>query len=128
GINDTYDEDYVPYADFNVPWDFSFDYSLNYTKTLVTPKIIQTLSFRGNVSLTPKWKIGFHSGFDFEEKKLTYTTVNIYRDLHCFEARFNWVPLGRMRSYGFTIRAKSSVLHDLKWDKPRASYHDIGDR
>ena len=115
---------YSEYVDFNVPWDFRFDYSFVYSKRLLTETINQTLGFSGNVSLTPKWKIGFRSGWDFEQNELTYTTVNVYRDLHCWEARFNWVPFGRMKSYGFTISAKASILRDLKWDKPKESWYD----
>lgn len=118
------DEIYNEYVNFDIPWDFRFDYSFVYSKPLLTQKITQTFSFSGNFSLTPKWKIGFRSGWDFDRKELTYTTVNIYRDLHCWEARFNWVPFGRRKSYGFTITAKSSILRDLKWDKPKESWWD----
>ncbi|MFC2136662.1 putative LPS assembly protein LptD [Bacteroidota bacterium] len=115
---------YTEYVDFNVPWDFRFDYSFVYSKALLTEKITQTLGFSGNFSLTPKWKVSFRSGWDFEQKQLTYTTVNVHRDLHCWEARFNWVPFGYMKSYGFTISAKASILRDLKWDKPKESWYD----
>ncbi len=115
---------YTEYVDFNIPWDFRFDYSFVYSKPLLNQKLTQTLSFSGNFSLTPKWKIGFRSGWDFDQKELTYTTLNVYRDLHCWEARFNWVPFGRRKSYGFTISAKASILRDLKWDKPKESWYD----
>ncbi len=68
----------------------------------------------GSVSLTPKWRVGFRSGYDFKQKEVTYTSVDVYRDLHCWEMTFNWIPFGFMRSYNFTIRVKSSVLQDLK--------------
>ncbi|MBN2350504.1 MAG: LPS-assembly protein LptD, partial [Bacteroidales bacterium] len=128
-VTDTQDEviqeiTHKEYVDFDIPWDFHINYSLVYSKPYLAQKITQTLSFDGNFSLTPKWKIGFRSGWDFEANKLTYTTVNIYRDLHCWEARFNWVPFGRMKSYGFTIQAKAAILRDLKWDKPKESWYD----
>ena len=121
-----YEEEFLSsgYVDFNVPWDFSFDYSFVYNKPLLTEKITQTLGFSGNISLTPKWKIAFRSGWDFEQNKLTYTNVSVHRDLHCWEARFNWVPFGTMKSYGFTISAKASILRDLRWDKPKESWYD----
>ena len=45
------------------------------------------------------------------------SSVGISRDLHCWEMRFNWVPFGKYTSYSFTINARASMLHDLKWDK-----------
>lgn len=106
--------------DFSVPWSLNFSYSFNYNSRfnrllLETDRTyIQTLSFSGDVSLTPKWRIGVRSGYNFDDKKLTYTSVDIYRDLHCWELLINWVPFGFRQSYNLTLRVKSSVLQDLK--------------
>ena len=112
------------YADFNVPWRFSFRYNFNWSKPRSNePNITQTLNFNGNISLTSKWKIGFNSGWDFKIKELTYTSVNISRDLHCWQMRLSWIPLGSRQSYSFTISAKSAILSDLKYEK-RKSWFD----
>ena len=105
---------------YDIPWQFSSNYSLTYNKGLKSSEFsdtIQTLNFSGNLKITPKWKIGFRSGFDFKKKELSYTTVDIYRDLHCWEMLFNWIPLGFHRSYTITIRVKASILKDLKYEK-----------
>jgi lipopolysaccharide assembly outer membrane protein LptD (OstA) len=102
------------YIDFNVPWTLSMNYNVRYTKPQFQSSVIQTLNFSGDFSLTQRWKIGFNSGYDFEQKDLSYTSVDIYRDLHCWEMSFNWVPLGPRQSYLFTIRVKSALLQDLK--------------
>lgn len=112
------------YVDFNIPWTFSLRYNFNYSKRgIAEPNITQALNFNGNFSLTTKWKIGFNSGWDFKIKKLTYTSVNISRDLHCWQMRLSWIPLGMRQSYAFTISAKSSILNDLKWEK-RKNWYD----
>lgn len=109
---------YTGYSDFDIPWDFSLDYSLNYTNRLATrSQVIQTLGFRGGLSLTPKWKVQFTSGYDFKAGDFTYTNVSINRDLHCWQASFNFVPFGYRRFYMFTINVKSSILQDLKLTK-----------
>ncbi len=114
----------LEYTDFNVPWTFSFRYNFNWSKLgIMEPNITQTLNFNGNLSLTSKWKIGFNSGWDFKNKELTYTSVNISRDLHCWQMRFSWIPLGSRQSYSFTISAKSAILSDLKYEK-RKSWYD----
>ena len=82
-------------------------------------KVIQTLGMSGNVSITPKWKIGFMTGWDFEASDLSYTSISIYRDLHCWEMRFNWIPTGYQQSWNFTINAKASLLQDLKLNKKK---------
>lgn len=102
------------YIDFNIPWTLSVNYNIRYSKPRYQSSIIQTLNFSGDLSLTPKWKIGFNSGYDFELKDLSYTTIDIYRDLHCWEMSFNWIPFGPRQSYLFTIKVKSAILQDLK--------------
>jgi hypothetical protein len=119
------------YVDWNVPWNLNISYDLNYTLSYLyqhgywnydvtkDKRIIQTLGFYGDVNITPKWKLGFRSGFDFESRSLTYTSIDVYRDLHCWEMRFNWIPIGFRQSWNFTINIKSSMLQDLKLDKKK---------
>jgi hypothetical protein len=42
---------------------------------------------------------------------------NITRDLHCWTMSAGIVPVGPYASYNFSIRVKSSLLSDLKYDK-----------
>ncbi|MBA3900153.1 MAG: hypothetical protein H0X62_08085 [Bacteroidetes bacterium] len=102
------------YVDFNIPWTLNIGYIFRYSKPTSEQLITQTLDFSGDFNLTPKWKFGFRSGYDFTMKELSYTSVDIYRDLHCWEMRFNWVPFGFNRSYNLTINVKSQILQDLK--------------
>ena len=107
---------------FNIPWNLKIDYTLRYSKPTFEKNITKSLNFSGEVKLTKKWKFGFRSGYDFEEKNLTYTTIDIYRDLHCWEMLFKWIPFGFHKSYSFTIRVKASTLKDLKWEKKKNWY------
>jgi lipopolysaccharide assembly outer membrane protein LptD (OstA) len=115
------------YIDWSIPWDLTFNYSFSYTGIRRYPDyvmektetIVQTLGVSGNVSLTPKWKIGFMTGWDFESSDLSYTSISIYRDLHCWEMRFNWIPIGYQKSWNFSINAKASLLQDLKLNKKK---------
>ncbi|MDY5969150.1 MAG: putative LPS assembly protein LptD [Bacteroidales bacterium] len=120
------------YADFNVPWNFSFNYTLSYVSTFVAAQynfksnVVQTLGVSGNFSLTENWKISLTTGYDFENKGLSHTSIDIYRDLHCWEMRFNWVPFGYYKSWNFQINIKANSLKDVKWNK-RRSYQDNED-
>ncbi len=110
-IPGTLEEDYI---DFSIPWSLNVSYNLSYFKPALVKTIIQTLSFYGDLSITQNWKVSINSGYDFNTKKLSYTSVNLHRDLHCWEMHLNLVPFGPRRSYSFEMRVKSSVLSDLK--------------
>ena len=110
------------FVDFSVPWSLNFFYNFTYTKPRFESEIVQTINFNGDLNITKKWKIGFRSGYDVKNKDFTYTSIDIYRDLHCWEMTFNWIPLGFHQSYNFMIRVKSSILQDLKLTKKRDFY------
>ncbi|KAF5058625.1 hypothetical protein DSECCO2_344520 [anaerobic digester metagenome] len=113
------------YIDWNNPWNLGLTYNLNYTGRnlpatgTVKSEVVQTLGFNGDVSITPKWKFSMQSGWDFKLNKLAHTSVNVYRDLHCWEMRFNWIPIGYYKSWNFYIKVKASVLQDLKLNRKK---------
>ena len=116
---------YGGYVDFEVPWSFTVDYNFRYIKRSDVPDIVQSVRFRGDFSLTPKWKIGFNSGYDFKAKKISVTNISIYRDLHCWEMSFNWQPT--VDYYSFRINVKADILQDLKLTKhPSGSTRNVG--
>jgi hypothetical protein len=112
-------------VNYDIPWSLNIGYSWYYSKQLKEKTLNQTFDISGDLSLTKKWKLGFRSGYDFESKKLSFTNINIARDLHCWEMRFNWIPFGYRQSYNFTINAKSTILRDLKYDKRKQWYDDL---
>ena len=122
--NNPYDqrmeEYYGDYVDFQIPWSVRVDYSFNYTKPKADVNIVQTVRASGDFSLSPKWKIGFNTGYDLDRKQFTTTNLSVYRDLHCWEMRISVVPFGNYKSYNFQINAKSSILKDLKYNKRKA--------
>jgi lipopolysaccharide assembly outer membrane protein LptD (OstA) len=104
------------FVDLDVPFTLNVNYSLTYSKPGVTEaQLSQIVNFNGDLSLTPKWKIIFSSGYDFHLKDISYTSLSFYRDLHCWEMRFNWVPLGSFPYWNFQINVKASILQDLKY-------------
>lgn len=111
------------YPVFNVPWTLNVRYSLNYVPSKLGENLTQTLSFDGNVTITPKMSANFTSGYDFNAKQITYSNVGISRDLHCWTMSLNWVPIGTTQGWNFTIRVKASVLGDLKYER-RKDFHD----
>ncbi len=108
-----------------LPWNLNIYYNVNYTKVENSIKDIQTLNFRSDIAITKYWKFGVTSGYDFTNKKLSYTSMNIYRDLKCWEARIDWVPFGFNKSYSLSINIKSSMLSDIKIPRQRNWYDNF---
>jgi len=121
-----YQEQIATYVDFSIPWNLNVDYKYNYSKTGLetSKKITQTMGLSGDFSLTENWKISFRANFDIEQKKLTTSSFNIHRDLHCWEMSFSWIPVGTMQSYNFQINVKGSTLKDLLKYNKRKSWQE----
>lgn len=119
------------YADFSMPWNVSLNYTFSHVSSYVAAQynfkseVIQTLSLTGNVDITDNWRMAVSTGYDFVNKGMSYTSIDIYRDLHCWEMRFNWVPFGYYKSWNFQINIKASSLKDVKYTKQQ-SYQDKG--
>jgi hypothetical protein len=106
------------YVDFNVPWNISLNYSYSYSNYLNNVTTNNTLMISGDVSITQKWKIQYSTNYDFKAMKLaSATSFSIYRDLHCWDLSFQWVPFGYLKSYNVTLKVKSTILQDLKLSK-----------
>ncbi|MGJ1419270.1 putative LPS assembly protein LptD [Sphingobacterium spiritivorum] len=110
------------FVDFNIPWNLAGSFSFQYSKPGLQSTMTATLNINGDFNLTPKWKIQFNSGYDFRAKQVSMTQFNIYRDLHCWDMSVGWTPFGQYKSYNITIRAKASVLQDLKLSKRNSSF------
>jgi len=119
-----YHEQTLNYVDFNIPWNFSASYKFSFSKPRHETNITQTISVSGNFSLTPKWKISFRTNYDITANELSTTSINIHRDLHCWEMSFNWVPVGRYQSYNFQINVKAATLRDFLKLPKRKSWYD----
>ena len=105
------------FLDFNVPYNLSVSYNFLYNRPVFQRTITNNIQLRGDFSITKNWKIDFNTGFDFVAKKFTLTSIGINRNLHCWQMDFQWIPFGQIASYVFTIRAKSSLLQDLKLNR-----------
>ncbi|RDC63843.1 putative LPS assembly protein LptD [Adhaeribacter pallidiroseus] len=110
------------YVDFKIPWTLSLNFTASYFKSTslrAEDQISKSLGVDGSVNLTEKWKVTYSTGYDFQFKQMTYTSLNIYRDLHCWEMSISWVPFGEYQSYSININARSSILRDLKLSRNR---------
>lgn len=112
-----------------LPWSLTFNYTFTYgindnyeyyrgiywgeELKPYRHNMVHTLNVSGDVNITKKWKISFTTGYDFVQKSLSYTSIDIYRDMHCWEMGLNWIPIGARKGFNFTINVKSSTLRDV---------------
>jgi lipopolysaccharide assembly outer membrane protein LptD (OstA) len=105
-----------------LPWDLTFAYSLTYSNNNRESAITgNSLMVSANGDLTPKWKIGVSTGYDFVQNGVTYTQLRFERDLLSWRMDFNWQPFGAQSNWSFFIGIKSGILSDIKYDKVSAS-------
>jgi LptD protein len=106
------------YIDFNIPWNITFNYSFSYSNQITSTNTTNTIMLSGDVSLTSKWKIQYSTNYDLKARQLgSATSFSIYRDLHCWDLSFQWLPFGYYKSYNVTLRVKSTILQSLKLSK-----------
>ncbi|MBQ8454064.1 MAG: LPS-assembly protein LptD [Bacteroidaceae bacterium] len=119
------------YLKFQIPWNLTVSYGVSMrenTAAEINPKrmrypykFTQTLNFSGNIGIAQGWNISFSSGYDFNYKKLSMTTVSLARDLHCFSMSCSMV-ISPYTSFNFLFACKAGTLTDaLRWKK-QSSY------
>ena len=101
-------------------WNLQLNYNLNLANvndTKLQPS--HQLRATGDISPTKFWRLGVTTGYDFTTQALSYTSINFYRDLKCWEARIDWVPFGQRKSYAVAINLKASMLRDIETKRQR---------
>jgi hypothetical protein len=104
--------------DFSIPWnlDLMWNYSVSQTDPRLqfrSSTILTSLGF----NLTQFWKINASAGWDLLNQQVTAPQISVYRDLHCWEMNFTWVPVGQYRNFRLEIRLKAPQLQDVRLTK-----------
>ena len=99
--------------------------NLSFVYQISRPRLVlrrsATVNTRFNFSLTPTWAVQGQTGYDFEQKKLVTTTLNLSKEFECWTMGFRWIPFGAFQSWGFDLRVKSGRLAEfLRFQQPRA--------
>ncbi len=107
------------YIDFNIPWNVNFNYNYGYIAPykLIKSYVVKnrhSLSLSGDISITSNWKVAGSVYMDPSKLQIQTVSVDLYRDLHCWDMRINIRPFGENRGFNFSLQAKSSLLQDLK--------------
>ncbi|WP_332735063.1 putative LPS assembly protein LptD [Flavihumibacter sp.] len=116
------------FADFNIPWSVNLSYSLSFSRTVkrdysgFETQVNSSVNVSGDFNLTPKWKMGANTFYDFKNASIQQLTMFLSRELHCWQLGINITPVGLYRSFNITINPKSGILRDLKINRTRYFY------
>jgi lipopolysaccharide assembly outer membrane protein LptD (OstA) len=119
GVTSLYDDSPV---DFSFPW--NLDLSWNFSQDQTDPRVKQrssNISASLKFNLTDNWRIEAGTSYDILNKVVAAPLVHVYRDLHCWEMEFNWVPTGQYRNFQLEIRLKAPMLRDAKVTKQKSA-------
>ena len=116
------------FADFNIPWSVNLSFSYNFSRQFRPDyKGWETVSnasinVNGDFNLTPRWKMGASSYYDFKSSSIQSLTLSLSREMHCWQMSINVTPVGLYRTFNITINPKSGLLRDLKINRTRFFY------
>jgi lipopolysaccharide assembly outer membrane protein LptD (OstA) len=104
--------------DFSIPWNLDLNWNYNLQKEdPLFPSKSSGISASLGFNMTDLWKITATTSYDLINRVFTAPQITVYRDLHCWELNFNWVPTGPYRNFHVEIRLKSPQLQDVKITK-----------
>ena len=108
------------YMDFSMPWSIGLQYNYQLSKPNLESRVgTHAIGLDLQLDPTPNWHLIVTTGYDLVDQEITYTNINIVRDLHCWELRINWVPFGFQQSYMIGINIKASSFRDAKLERRR---------
>jgi hypothetical protein len=112
----TFAAPFASYADqslFREPFATS-DWQLRFSLLLQTDKsnplersYDKLLNVAAKVAWSKNWQTGVNTGYDLENGKVIFPMIQLYRDLHCWQMGFQWVPSGVFKGYTFQLALKA---------------------
>jgi len=104
--------------DFSIPWNLDLNWSFSQNQSDPRVKFRSSgVSASLGFNLTEFWKINATANYDLINRVFAAPQITVYRDLHCWELNFSWVPTGPYRHFSVEIRLKAPELRDIKITK-----------
>ncbi|NTW75065.1 MAG: LPS-assembly protein LptD [Chlorobiaceae bacterium] len=99
-----------------LPWSLrSSIYLVTDRNNPLAPTTSALLNTSARIGLSRHWQAGVNTSYDLKKRQFIYPTLVLYRDLHDFQFRFQWVPSGEYRSYLLEIAMKAPQFKDLRY-------------
>ncbi|RMD97182.1 MAG: hypothetical protein D6814_09980, partial [Calditrichaeota bacterium] len=112
-------EEEQQFSNLGIPWQlsFTFRYSLSKFNPLSPTRRAYIDISNAEFQVSKNWRVRFRGQIDLKRKQMVGQHWSIYRDLHCWEASFNWTPIGPGRGFYLRINIKAPQLRDIKFEK-----------
>lgn len=94
-------------------WQLGLSFGLNWSRA--THNLTTRLTGSTNFNITDKWRVGYSSQVDMNEREIVYQEISLQRNLHCWEAWFTRRYSGGVWESYFRIAAK--LLPEIKYEK-----------
>lgn len=108
--------------DFSIPWNLDLTWSFSQSQPFPWQKFrSSTISAKLGFNLTDMWKFDMSANYDIVNKVFVTPAISVYRDLHCWEMSFYWVPIGTYRNFRLEIKLKEPQLQDIKVTKQESA-------
>ncbi len=113
------------FVDFNIPWTLQLSLAINFARLRTLDlrnyytQVSSNVNVNGDFSLSPKWKLGGGTYFDFRTLKIQTVNVFLTREMHCWQMAIN-LQLGTYKSFSIVLNPKSGILRDLKINRTRS--------
>lgn len=116
-FRERFSADDFSYVDYDVPWKLRLSLFLRSERSdpLEDAETTALLNASAKVALSKNWQVGVNTGYDIEQNKFVFPMLQVYRDLHCWQMGFQWVPSGEFNSYSFQIGLKASQFDDIRF-------------
>ncbi len=116
--DDLFGDNSPGYSPLNIPWSLSLFFTMSYSE--FSPENISrnaTIGATFNVDLTSTWRVNSSFNYNIVSGEITIPSVEITKDLHCWEFSMRWYPIGLSRGFSMQLNVKSAALQDLKVEK-----------
>lgn len=101
--------------DYTLPWQFRLSLYLQSDRSNpLEPTTTSLVTASSTFSVSKTWQVSVNTGYDLRNREVIFPMLQLYRDLHCWQVGFQWVPSGSFRSYAIQIGLKTPQLRDLR--------------
>jgi len=98
-----------------LPYNASISYRYSERRSLTQISKSHWIGGSLQINPTPGWRVMFTTNYDLAGHQTSDQSFRFYRDLHCWEAQFEWIPGGGRQGYYFKVNVKD--LPDVKLEK-----------
>ncbi len=122
GASGNYQDRFAPekaFSALDIAWKANLSFSYNINKSNPSNLFKSAYIDLSNVEmqLTQHWRLGYKLRYDLEKTEILDQRISFYRDLHCWEARFDWSPSGISQGFYFIVNIKASHLRQVKVER-----------